>query len=79
MHRLRASAPLRRRHAYRLREADALRQALRDSSTQDTLEFSALTGVRPIVQEVPLEKANEGYKLMMDNKARFRVVLTRTK
>jgi D-arabinose 1-dehydrogenase-like Zn-dependent alcohol dehydrogenase len=44
--------------------------------SQDTLSFSALTGVRPIVQEMPLEKANEGYKLMMDNKARFRVVLT---
>ena len=44
--------------------------------SQDTLKFSALTGVRPIVQEMPLEKAAEGYKLMMDNKARFRIVLT---
>ena len=44
--------------------------------SQDTLRFSVLTGVRPIVQEMPLEKAAEGYKLMMDNKARFRVVLT---
>jgi len=44
--------------------------------SQDTMRFSALTGVRPIVQELPLEKAAEGYKLMMDNKARFRVVLT---
>ena len=44
--------------------------------SEDTLKFSALTGVRPIVQEFPLEKAAEGYKLMMDNKARFRVVLT---
>jgi D-arabinose 1-dehydrogenase-like Zn-dependent alcohol dehydrogenase len=44
--------------------------------SEDTLKFSALTGVRPIVQELPLEKAAEGYKLMMDNKARFRVVLT---
>ncbi len=40
--------------------------------SEDTLKFSALTGVRPIVQEFPLEKAAEGYKLMMDNKARFR-------
>jgi D-arabinose 1-dehydrogenase-like Zn-dependent alcohol dehydrogenase len=47
--------------------------------SQDTLKFSALTGVRPIIEEMPLEKANEGYKLMMDNKARFRVVLTMTK
>ncbi|HEV7704714.1 MAG TPA: alcohol dehydrogenase [Gemmatimonadaceae bacterium] len=44
--------------------------------SQDTLKFSALSGVRPIVQEMPLAKAAEGYKLMMDNKARFRVVLT---
>jgi D-arabinose 1-dehydrogenase-like Zn-dependent alcohol dehydrogenase len=44
--------------------------------SQDTLRFSSLTGVRPIVQEMPLEKAAEGYKLMMDNKARYRVVLT---
>jgi D-arabinose 1-dehydrogenase-like Zn-dependent alcohol dehydrogenase len=44
--------------------------------SEDTMKFSALTGVRPIVQEFPLEKAAEGYKLMMDNKARFRVVLT---
>ena len=44
--------------------------------SQDTLKFSVLTGVRPIVQEMPLEKAAEGYKLMMENKARFRIVLT---
>jgi D-arabinose 1-dehydrogenase-like Zn-dependent alcohol dehydrogenase len=47
--------------------------------SQDTMKFSALTGVRPIVQEMPLEKAAEGYKLMMDNNARFRVVLTMAK
>lgn len=44
--------------------------------SQDTMRFSALTGVRPMIQEMPLERAAEGYKLMMDNKARFRVVLT---
>jgi len=44
--------------------------------SEDTMRFSALTGVRPMVQEFPLEKAAEGYRLMMDNKARFRVVLT---
>jgi D-arabinose 1-dehydrogenase-like Zn-dependent alcohol dehydrogenase len=32
--------------------------------------------VRPIVQEMPLERAADGYKMMMDNKARYRVVLT---
>jgi D-arabinose 1-dehydrogenase-like Zn-dependent alcohol dehydrogenase len=44
--------------------------------SHDTLKFSAYTGVRPIVQEMPLEKAADGYKLMMDNKARYRIVLT---
>lgn len=44
--------------------------------SQDTMRFSALTGVRPMIQEMSLERAAEGYKLMMDNKARFRVVLT---
>ena len=47
--------------------------------SQDTMRFSAPTGVRPITQVMPLEKAAEGYKLMMENKARFRVVLTMTK
>jgi D-arabinose 1-dehydrogenase-like Zn-dependent alcohol dehydrogenase len=47
--------------------------------SQDTLKFSALTGVRPMTQVFPLEKAAEGYKLMLDNKARFRVVLTMNK
>lgn len=44
--------------------------------SQDTLRFSAYTGVRPIVQELPLERAADGYKMMMDNTARYRVVLT---
>jgi D-arabinose 1-dehydrogenase-like Zn-dependent alcohol dehydrogenase len=46
----------------------------RDS--QDTLEFSALSGVRPMIERYPLEKAAEGYAQMISGKARFRVVLT---
>jgi D-arabinose 1-dehydrogenase-like Zn-dependent alcohol dehydrogenase len=46
----------------------------RDS--QDTLEFSALSGVRPMIERYPLEKAAEGYQQMLSGKARFRVVLT---
>ena len=46
----------------------------RDS--QDTLEFSALTGVRAMIERFPLEKAAEGYDQMMSGRARFRVVLT---
>lgn len=44
--------------------------------SEDTLKFSALCGVRPMVETVPLEKAAEGYERMMSGKARFRVVLT---
>lgn len=47
--------------------------------SQDTMKFSALTGVRPMTEVMPLERAAEGYKKMMDNKARFRVVLTMDK
>lgn len=43
---------------------------------QDTLSFSALTGVRSMNDVFPLERAAEGYDLMMSGKARFRVVLT---
>jgi D-arabinose 1-dehydrogenase-like Zn-dependent alcohol dehydrogenase len=46
----------------------------RDS--QDTLEFSALSGVRPMIERYPLEKAGEGFQQMMSGKVRFRVVLT---
>jgi len=44
--------------------------------SQDTLAFSALTGVRPMTEVYPLERAAEGYERMMSGKARFRVVLT---
>jgi D-arabinose 1-dehydrogenase-like Zn-dependent alcohol dehydrogenase len=43
--------------------------------SQDTMNFSALTGVRSTNQVFPLEKAAEAYDLMMSGKARFRVVL----
>jgi D-arabinose 1-dehydrogenase-like Zn-dependent alcohol dehydrogenase len=44
--------------------------------SEDTLRFSALTGVRSMNEILPLEKAAEGYERMMSGKARFRVVLT---
>ena len=46
----------------------------RDS--QDTLEFSVISGVRPMIERYPLEKAAEAYQQMISGKARFRVVLT---
>lgn len=44
--------------------------------SEDTLRFSALTGVRPMTETFPLENAAQGYALMMSGDARFRVVLT---
>jgi propanol-preferring alcohol dehydrogenase len=43
--------------------------------SEDTLNFCALTGIRPMVEEFPLEDAAKGYERMMSNRARFRVVL----
>jgi D-arabinose 1-dehydrogenase-like Zn-dependent alcohol dehydrogenase len=43
---------------------------------QDTLNFSAQSGVRSMNEPFPLEKAPEAYERMMSGKARFRVVLT---
>ena len=44
--------------------------------SQETMAFSALTGVRPMTEAFPLERAAEAYELMMSGKARFRAVLT---
>ena len=43
--------------------------------SEDTLNFSSLSGVRPTIEEFPLERAAEAYGRMMANEARFRVVL----
>src|SRR5262249_4404160 len=43
--------------------------------SEDTLRFSALTGVKPLIETYPLDKAPEAYDRMMSGKARFRVVL----
>ncbi|HEX3874541.1 MAG TPA: alcohol dehydrogenase [Solirubrobacteraceae bacterium] len=44
--------------------------------SQDTLAFSALSGVRPMIETMPLERAAEAYDRMMSGAARFRMVLT---
>jgi D-arabinose 1-dehydrogenase-like Zn-dependent alcohol dehydrogenase len=46
----------------------------RDS--EDTLAFSALTDVRPMIETMPLEDAQAAYDKMMAGDARFRMVLT---
>jgi len=44
--------------------------------SEDTMSFSALAGVLPMVETMPLERAAEAYERMMSGAARFRMVLT---
>jgi len=46
------------------------------ADSEDTLRFAELTGVRPMIEIYPLEKAADAYARMMSGKAEFRVVLT---
>lgn len=46
------------------------------ADSEDTLHFAELSGVRPMIETYPLEKAAEAYDRMMSGKAQFRVVLT---
>jgi alcohol dehydrogenase, propanol-preferring len=43
--------------------------------SEDTMAFSALTGVRPRIETFKLEQANEAFAKMMENQVRFRAVL----
>ena len=44
--------------------------------SEETLNFCAITGIRPMVETFPLEQAAAAYDRMLSGKARFRVVLT---
>ena len=46
------------------------------ADSEDTLRFAELSGVRPMIETYPLEKAGEAFARMMSGKAQFRVVLT---
>ena len=46
------------------------------TDSEDTLRFAELTGVRPMIETYPLEKAAEAYARMISGDAQFRVVLT---
>jgi D-arabinose 1-dehydrogenase-like Zn-dependent alcohol dehydrogenase len=46
------------------------------TDSEDTLRFAELTGVRPMIETYPLEKAAEAFARMMSGNAQFRVVLT---
>lgn len=44
--------------------------------SEDTLKFSALANIRPMIETMPLERAAEAYERMMSGAARFRMVIT---
>jgi D-arabinose 1-dehydrogenase-like Zn-dependent alcohol dehydrogenase len=44
--------------------------------SEDTLSFSVLSGVRPMIEAFPLERATEAYEKMLSGQARFRMVIT---
>ena len=43
---------------------------------QDTLDFSILHRIRPMIEVLPLDHADDGYRKMLSGAARFRMVLT---
>ncbi|MAN26457.1 MULTISPECIES: alcohol dehydrogenase [Mesonia] len=43
--------------------------------SEDTLNFSAMTNTKPMIEEYPLDQVNEAFEKMMNNEARFRIVL----
>ncbi|MFE7172728.1 alcohol dehydrogenase [Streptomyces sp. NPDC057616] len=43
---------------------------------QDTMDFSALHGIRPMTETVPLDQTDAAYRKMLSGAARFRMVLT---
>ena len=44
--------------------------------SEDTMAFSLMTDIRPMIETMPLERAAEAYDKMMRGDARFRMVLT---
>jgi len=46
------------------------------TDSEDTLRFAELSGVRPMIETYPLEKAAEAFARMLSGNAQFRVVLT---
>ncbi|GAC1577460.1 MAG: alcohol dehydrogenase [Candidatus Elarobacter sp.] len=48
------------------------------ADSQDTMDFAVLSGVRPMIETMPFDRAQEAYDKMMRGDARFRMVLSRT-
>ena len=70
MHRLSQMAKLLRVHRQRTWYSGTA------ADSEDTVRFAELSGVRPMIETFPLEKAAEAYARMMSGEARYRVVLT---
>ena len=49
------------------------------ADSEDTLNFAVLSGVRPMIEKFPLDRASEAYERMISGKAEYRVVLTMPK
>ena len=45
------------------------------ADSEDTMRFAVQSGVRAMIETMPLERAPETYERMMSGAARFRVVL----
>jgi len=45
-------------------------------NSEDTLNFSAMTDSNPMIETFSLDQANKAYNYMINNKSRFRTVLT---
>lgn len=43
---------------------------------EKALNFAVLTGARPLIEKMPLERANEAYRRMRSGDVKFRMVLT---
>jgi D-arabinose 1-dehydrogenase-like Zn-dependent alcohol dehydrogenase len=46
------------------------------ADAEDTMNFSAMAGVRPMIEKYPLENVVQAYERMVSGKSKFRVVLT---
>jgi D-arabinose 1-dehydrogenase-like Zn-dependent alcohol dehydrogenase len=46
------------------------------ADSEDTLNFALLSGIRPMIEKFPLDRAPEAYDRMISGKAEYRVVLT---
>jgi propanol-preferring alcohol dehydrogenase len=44
--------------------------------SEDTMNFSMRSGIRPMIETMPIDRAQEAYDRMMSGDARFRMVLT---